>query len=245
MLIGALVARSFNVAVPLVVASTYCFFIGLEGLKRARLRAHADGGSLWQVFPVTSKLFLLTAAFCGAAAVWIGDRWVLVFWALLSLLCVTAYTALLVERRERSTVAEWIGILGITLSAGVAWSAGTGRFEVEAFYLWGICFLYFAGSVPYVRLRVKQMKEGTAPLRTRVHRARDALLYGVVALGLVVLGAWADSYAWVMLLPFTLTLGKLAWVVVRDRPPRSLAAVGYGEIFYASVFTLVAIVAFW
>jgi hypothetical protein len=245
LLIGAWVARSFNMAVPLVVVSTYFFFIGLEGLKRARLRMNASETPLWKVFPRSSKLFLLASAALGATAVLGWDRWVLVFWGLLSLACVGAYAMLFLRRQERSAGAEWLGILGIALSAGVAWSAGTGRVEPEAFYVWGICFLYFAASVPYVRLRVKQMKHRTASLSSRVGWAKDALLYGVASLGLIAAGAGAKIFAWVMVIPFFLTLAKLIWVVARDRPPRSLAQVGYAEVFYSSVFTLLAVVAFW
>ena len=183
LLIGAMIAGSVGIPVLLVALSSYLFFIGLEGLKRVRLRQQADETSFSQAFPRPSKFFLLASASLGAVAVLAWSLWVLLFWGLLSLLFVGLYATLLFRRRERSTAAEWLGILGITLSAGVAWSAGTGRLEPEAFYVWGLCFLYFAGSVPYVRLRVKQMKSGTAPLLSRVTWARDALLYGVAALG--------------------------------------------------------------
>ena len=107
--------------------------------------------SFSQAFPRPSKFFLLASASLGAVAVLAWSLWVLLFWGLLSLLFVGFYATLLFRRRERSTAAEWLGILGITLSAGVAWSAGTGRLEPEAFF--------------------------------RVTWARDALLYGVAALG--------------------------------------------------------------
>jgi hypothetical protein len=245
LLIGAWVAGSFSIAVPLVALSAYLSFIGLEGLKRARLRMRTGDTSWWKAFPGSSKLVLLASAVLAATAVLGWDRWVLVFWALPSLLCLGAYAMLLLDRKERSTAAEWLGILGITLSAGVAWSASRGVLEPEAFYVWGICFLYFAGSVPYVRLRVKQMKHHTAPFSSRVTWARDALLYGIAALGVVAVGAGADLYQWVMVVPFLLVLLKLLWVVARDKPPRSLARVGYAEVFYSFLFTLVSVVAFW
>ena len=245
LLIGAWVAGSFNMAVPLVALAAYLFFIGLEGLKRARLRKNANETSMWNAFPGSSKLILLASAALGAAVVLGWERWVLVFWGLLSFLCVGAYAMLLLYRKERSTGAEWLGILGITLSAGMAWSASKGRLEPQAFYVWGICFLYFAGSVPYVRLRVKQMKHRTAPLSSRVTWARDALLYGVGALGVVVVGAGADIYGWVMVVPFLLVVAKLLWVVARDKPPRSLTRVGYAEVFYSLLFTCISVAAFW
>jgi hypothetical protein len=245
LLIGALVAGSFNMAVPLVVVSGYLFFIGLEGLKRARLRKSSNETSLWKAFPASSKLMLLASAALGVMAVLGWDRWVLVFWGLLSLPLVGAYAMLLFYRKERGNAAKSLGILGITLSAGVAWSASTGTLEAPAFYVWGICFLYFAGSVPYVRLRVKQMKQHAAPLSSRVMWARDALLYGVAALGVVAVGAGANIYGWVMVVPFVLVLAKLLWVVAGDRPPRSLARVGYAEVFYSLLFTFISVAAFW
>ena len=245
LLIGAAIAGSVRVPVLLVALSSYLFFIGLEGLKRARLRRQAGETSFSRAFPRPSKFFLLASASLGAVAVLGWSLWVLLFWGLLSLAFVGLYAMLLFRREERSAGAEWLGILGITLSAGVAWSAGTGRLEPEAFYVWGLCFLYFAGSVPYVRLRVKQMKSGTAPLLSQLTWSRDALLYAVAALAVVAVGATAGVYSWLMVVPFVLVLGKLLWVIVRGKAPRSLAQVGYGEVFYSTVFTVIAIVAFW
>ena len=245
LLIGAVVAGSFRVAVALVALSSYLFFIGLEGLKRARLRRQAGEMSFAQAFPRPSKLLLLASAGVGAAAVLGWGLWVLLFWGALSLAFVSVYAVLLLRRRERSVGAEWLGILGITLTAGVAWSAGTGRLGAEAFYVWAVCFLYFGASVPYVKLRVRQMKSGPAPLSSRIGWARNALLYGVVAVAIVAAGVRLGAYSWLMCIPFLLVLVKLVWVTVRGHAPLSLAQVGYTEVFYSTVFTVIAVAAFW
>jgi len=245
LLVGGVAAGGSLVAVLFVAVSSYLFFIGLEGLKRARLRQRANDVPFYLAFPRASSWFLLASAGLGLVVVVGWGRWVLFFWAALSLVCVGAYAALLFRRQERSAGAEWLGILGITLSAGVAWSAGTGRLDPVAFYVWALCFLYFAGSVPYVRLRVKQMKSGRGTFTARLSWARNALAYGTAALGLAAIGAWVGTYPWLMVVPFVLMLGKLLWVVLGGEVPRSLTRVGFAEVFYSTVFTVIAVVAFW
>ena len=88
------------------------------------------------------------------------------------------------------------------------------------------------------------MKSGMAPLLHRMTWARNALLYGVAALAVVTVGATTSVYSWLMLVPFVFGLGTLHWVIARGKAPRSLAQVGYAEVFYSTVFTVVAIVAF-
>jgi hypothetical protein len=179
----------------------------------------------------------LAAAGFGLLAVFGFRLHVLLFWGLLSLLLVALHTVLLFRRQERSVSAEWLGILGITLAAGVTWTAGTGRIGREAFVVWGVCFLYFAGSVPYVKLRVQQMRKTSVS-------ARSALLYSIVALALVAVGAYVGAYRWLMAIPFALLLAKIVWVTVRGKAPRTLAQVGYAEVVYSTVFMVLAVVAF-
>jgi len=237
LVIGAAASGSFRLPVLLVFLAAYSAFIGLEGFKRLRRRFQTgEATSLWDL-PHASRWFLLGAAVGGLLAVFGFRLHVLLFWGLLSLLLVALHTVMLFRRQERSVSAEWLGILGITLAAGVAWSAGTGRMGREAFVLWGICFLYFAGSVPYVKLRVQQMRKTSVS-------AWSALLYAIVALALVAAGVYVGAYRWLMAIPFALLLAKIVWVTARGKAPRTLARVGYAEVAYSTLFMVIAIVAF-
>jgi hypothetical protein len=244
LVIGAATSRSFVVPVLLVILSSYSLFVGLEGLKQLRRRLQAgEARSLWDL-PRSSKIFIVASGSLGLAAVFGWGLRVLLFWGLLSLLLVSLYTVLLFRRKERSISAEGLGILGITLSAAAAWSAGTGRLGQEAFLLWGVCFVYFAGSVPYVKLRVKQMKSGPASLSSRLALARNAWIYSLLALAVVSVGVVAGEYSWLMTVPFLLLVAKIVWVTGRGKAPPSLAHVGYAEVFYSTAFTVFAILAF-
>ncbi len=235
LVVGAAASGTFRLPVVLVILSAYSAFIGLEGFKRLRRRLQTgEAASLWDL-PRASRWFLVGAAGAGLLAVFGFRLHVLLFWGLLSLLLVALHTVLLFRRQERSVSAEWLGILGITLSAGVAWSAGSGRMGREAFLLWGVCFLYFAGSVPYIKLRVRQMRKTSVS-------AGSALLYSIVALACVAAGAYVGAYRWLMTIPFALLLAKILWVTARGKAPRTLAQVGYAEVFYSTVFTVMAII---
>ena len=138
-----------------------------------------------------------------------------------------------------------MGILGLTLSTGAVWTAGTGRWGVEAVALWALAFLYFGGTVPYVKFRVKQMKTGTARLEERMGQARNAIAYSFIVLVLVAFLATVAFIPFLALVPFVLTLGKILWTILSGKAPRKIAHVGYIEAVFSTIFAVLTIAAFW
>lgn len=140
---------------------------------------------------------------------------------------------------------EWLGIMGLTLSAGVVWTAGNGGWGTEALVLWGLTFLYFGGSVPYVRLRVKQMKAKGHTLWESLRQAKAALLYSSIVLATVVIAEAAGQLPALAIIPFALTMVKVTWFAVSGQGPKRIAHVGYSEIVFSTVFAVATVAAFW
>ncbi|MFQ5790083.1 MAG: YwiC-like family protein [Acidobacteriota bacterium] len=245
LVLGALVSGHLRMPVLLVSAASLLWFMATRGLKQLARRLRSGESLRGFRLPRPAAGFLLGSAMVGGGAVIGWGLEVLLFWAALGAGLTIVYGWVLLRRRERSLTGEWVGVVGLTLSTGPVWSAGTGRLGEEAFLLWGLAVLYFGGSVPYVRLRVRQMKSPGASFRHRLRVGRGALLYSSAALAAVVGGARGDIIPGLAVLPFVLLLAKVVWSVSRGRGPAGLVHVGYGEVVYSTVFTAITIMAFW
>jgi hypothetical protein len=73
-----------------------------------------------------------------------------------------AFTWFLKKNRVRTVAGELAGICGLTLSGPLAHYAGVGQVQPVAFWLWGLCILYFASSVFYVKA-VSKLSKSTLP----------------------------------------------------------------------------------
>ena len=164
--------------------------------------------------------------------------------ALIGIPIAVAFTFFLKKNRMRSAAGELIGICGLTFSAPVAHYAATGKVQPLAFWLWGLCILYFASSVFYVKTIVAGFlsSRSKATNRSWIYR-RVCGWYHVVLLillsGLVALGEIR-----------VLTLVAFLPVIVRGllgiRTPENklnLVRIGWTEVAYSIVFASASIFA--
>jgi hypothetical protein len=245
LLIGSTVSGSFGAPVLLVIAASVLVFVAMQGLKQLTRAFRRREHQIPMRVPWASVGFLLAAGVAGLAAVVGWDLKVLLVWGVASLVLTAVYAWVLFQRRERSLLGEWLGIFGLTMSAGTVWTAGNGGWGREALWLWALAFLYFGGSVPYVKLRVKQMKTESHLLRAHFRLAGTALLYTFVTLALIVFAGFNGMVPALAVVPFVLSLAKVVWVTLRRQGPMRVAHVGYSEVVFSTVFAVVTIVAFW
>jgi 4-hydroxybenzoate polyprenyltransferase len=216
----------------------------MQGLKQlARGYRNRDHGIAMRV-PWPSVAFLAGAALLGGVALIGWDLDVLLLWGAISLVLTLIYTWVLFKRKERTVLGEWVGIAGLTVSTAVVWSAGTGTIEKEALLLWIVAFLYFGGTVPYVKLRVRQMKSKGLSLPARLEIAQPALVYTAISLVAVALAGYQKLLPWLVVVPFALSLSKVIWAVFEDRGPKKIAHIGYSEAVLSTVFAILTIAAF-
>ncbi len=245
LLIGALVSGSFGIPVLLVITASVLVFVAMQGLKQLTRAFRQREHQIPMRVPWVSMGFLLAAGVTGLAAVVGWDLKVLLVWGAASLVLTAAYAWVLFQRRERSLSGEWLGIFGLTMSAGTVWTAGNGGWGREALWLWALAFFYFGGSVPYVKLRVKQMKTDSHSFQSHLRIARTALLYSFVTLAIVVFAEFKGLVPLLAVVPFVLSLAKVVWVTLRRQGPKRVAHVGYSEVVFSTLFAVLTITAFW
>jgi len=139
--------------------------------------------------------FLVPAALGTGVFVWlmIAEGLTQLLWAGacgLSLFMVHGY--LVLKRRERSQMAELVGVAMLTLTAPLAVCLGTGEFIARLpLALWFLCALYFGGSVFYVKLRLRSTGRAGRQLSRseKLHRARGLIAYLLVtSVSLIAIG---------------------------------------------------------
>src|SRR5262249_43133698 len=145
-------AGSFSLRLLMLGLSTTSLFISRESLLlwwRARSRGQKQDAARR-----SALVYLGLAALFGAPLVLVYHLYLLIVVgvATVALLLVNARQA--VRREDRTTGGEILAILGLTLTAPAAYYVSRGAWESKALLLWGLCALYFASSVFYIKLRV-------------------------------------------------------------------------------------------
>ncbi|HEU4356070.1 MAG TPA: YwiC-like family protein [Actinomycetota bacterium] len=149
------------------------------------------------------------------------------------------YAASRARTGGRSVPSQVSAIASITLLAPLAWllvAGGTDRWPLAA----PTAFLGFAGSVPYVRERVRRRRLPTMTPAERIRGGWVALMWQVVALA----GAVALSVAGVVhpLVPLAFVPGaiKVAVAIVRPETRPPIKRIGYLETAISTAFAVLA-----
>jgi len=145
-------------------------------------------------------------------------------------------------RQVRTVWGELAGIIGLTMTGPMAHYAATGKIRAVGFALWGLCILYFAGSIFYVKAVVQNHLRGRSKLPTGSSGMEKACrLYhvGVIAvlLSLVIL----EQLPAIIFLGFIPVIIRGLWVSSRSRPRLNFAIIGWTEVGYSIFFALVLI----
>jgi hypothetical protein len=123
------------------------------------------------------------------------------------------------------------------LLAPAAYYVGTGRLDRMALLLWILCFLYFASSVFYVKMRVAAARPRTpeAPARTR----RQCLLYHLGVAVFLAISA-VPGLPLLTVVAFAPILARALYYIVRPTKELSLKQVGWTEVVYSLWFVVCA-----
>jgi len=149
---------------------------------------------------------------------------------------------LVTRRQEMSLMAELSGIFGLAMGAPMSYYVASGLLDRLAMMLWLLNFLYFGGTVFYVKLKVRIQPRLPAPtnLTDYLHPAAAALAYQtitfIIIIGLTVIGL-LPMWAWLIFLPATL---KLLWGIThwQDKKALNLPRLGAIEVIHTVIFAL-------
>lgn len=212
---------------------------------RGRAARHAEAFTMLR----WSLIFASVGLLAGIAVLLLWKRWLLVLLAVPSLLCMGVWLMLALRRQQMSEVAELAGIAGLSVGApAMAYVVG-GVWQTWLFFaLWLLSFLYFGGTVFYIKLKARQQPGGPPPpsLAARLRVGRPAWLWQGSALLIAALAVTFDllpPLAPISLLPGALkTLyGALTW---QSRTTLRMVRLGIIEIVHALLYGLLMVVAF-
>ncbi len=148
------------------------------------------------------------------------------------------------RRQEMSVVGQWTAIAGATLAAPGAYLLYARQFDVTAAMLYVLGFLFFGGTVYYIKFKVREqlrVTTDTSNVWTRLWTARAPILYSLVALLIVALFAMIGWVSPSALLAICVPVPKV-FIGALERPRRvSLPRLGVIEIVHSITFALLMI----
>lgn len=238
--LGTAVAGKINLPVLLLLVSVSAFFISRESLLiwwRARTRGReADrAAKLLAIYLGISALF-------GAPLVFYFGLILFIPMAAAGVLLLALNGRQATQFEDRILTNELLVIAGLTLTAPAAWYAATGRFDITAFWLWGLSALYFASSVFYVRMRVVSINPRKQDQKPRIQLG-CALYHSFLLLGLIGLLLTRHLPVFV-LLAFLPVLARTFLALIRPVTSVNLTRAGVLEIIYSLIFLVFISISF-
>jgi hypothetical protein len=238
--LGVLVAWSGAGRLVFLGIAITLLFIGRESVLawwRARSRGN-DPASATRLMVI----YLGLAAVAGSPLVFYDRLYGMIPLGLITTVLLVWNAQQAVKREERTVFTEIFGIIGLTLTAPAAYCAGLGRWNSTALWLWGLCALYFASSVFYVKLRVltAHSKNMVVVSRIKIQCAAYHVVLGIL-LATAVSAGDLHPYLLVAYAPIVI---RALWHVLRPTKQLVLKRIGWTEVLYSLVFLLFAVAGF-
>jgi len=136
--------------------------------------------------------------------------------------------------RERTVGGQLVAIAAITMAAPAAHYATLGRWDFQALAIWGLCAIYFASAVFYLKVRVGSVSSKRQADLPRV-RIQCAAYHAVLAVAVVTL-AVGTPLGPTLVFAYLAVLLRAAWYLVRPSRVLPLKRIGYLEVAYSAIF---------
>jgi hypothetical protein len=215
------VSRVFNLQTALLIASVLCFFIA----RTSYLRAVAlSEGPLYRRAIAWAWVLMGASVLAAAPLLLWGDRWWLLAFGAVAM-------PIAFRKPSRSFPAQLLAMMGLTLTAPVAWYVATGKLDDWAWMLWGLNALYFASGFFYVKMHFAAVRQ-----RSSVGVARGVILYHLLLMALLAGLVAGDILTGWMALAFAPALGRAAVGIVRLRPVVQIKRLAWLEVGYSLLF---------
>ncbi|HDY75535.1 MAG TPA: hypothetical protein ENH49_03330 [Candidatus Marinimicrobia bacterium] len=152
-----------------------------------------------------------------------------------------------VQKQNMSIPGELIGVFGLTASAPVIYLFLHESLDARGWILWLINFLYFAGSIFYIKLKLRIQPQIPEPnLMYKIKIAFPLITYNLILFIFLWFTIWLRDYTWLFLLayvPFIIKsiIGIFTWQTKLNLQPKKT---GFIELFHAIIFLIINILAF-
>lgn len=155
------------------------------------------------------------------------------------------HTFLALNRKERTSQAEILGVSLLTLSAPAGFIISRGGIAKEAFVLWILHALYFSGSVFYVKMRKKAVllrREMRFP--KNINLAKECLAYVLMLILILSILFFAGYVPVMILLAFVPMVAHTLWGIFVLRPKFEIMKQGI-ILTALSILNAIFMVTFW
>ena len=244
---GAVVGYVFGphaAAVPvfwfsLAAASAFLSYQPLEillglSLVKARSQRQQRSALLWIIA-------LTVAAVCSVLELLHLQRFLVLLIGVAASACFGVRWLLGRSRRVR-VLKQLIGALGLTSTAAGAYYAVTGRMDRTALLLWLASWLFAAGQIEYVQLRLR-----SAQTRSSRQKARSSLpvsIFHVFVMSIAIIAGLANLAPLLLGLTFIPAIIRLAVWIVRPWRPLGVHILGISELLQGVLFNALLVAAF-
>jgi len=245
LLIGIGVAEKPSAAALLFALVAFCFFLLryplMLAIKSRAPQARADA-LRW------SAIYGSITIIGGTILLIVTQLWLLIALGALGLASLCIYLWLASRREEMTTMGEWIGIVGLALSAPGAYLVATHSLNVTALELYVLNLLYFGGTVFYIKFKVREQPRAVPPTASwlvRLWAGRMTMAYHaavIIAVGVLAIEGWLPA---IILIAFALPFCKVINGVL-TRPIRlNIPRLGMVELVFTVAFALVVVIAYY
>ncbi|MAG21625.1 MAG: YwiC-like family protein [Candidatus Marinimicrobia bacterium] len=175
------------------------------------------------------------------------QQWNTLFFGFAVAVSFLLHLRLTLDREHMSATGEIIGVLGLTASAPVMYLFLNGALDAKGWVLWMISFLYFAGSIFYVKLKVRTQPSFPEPdLGGKLRAGMPVVLYGALVLIYLYIITVIRGYSWFFFWAYVPFLVKGSVGVFRWQSKETLKVnrLGLLELAHSILFAVLSLVGF-
>jgi len=152
-----------------------------------------------------------------------------------------------VNKEAMSIPGELIGVLGLTAGAPFIYIYNHGFLDARGIVLWMLNFLYFSGSIFYIKLKLRiQPSHGEPGFFGKIKAADTLLLYSVLLILYLFITIKIRGYSWLFLLAFLPFFAKTVYGIINWNAKGKLKprTAGLLELTYSLLFLILTLLAF-
>ena len=211
-------------------------------LRRFRYQRKIEKQSLFWVILLGGSGFVIA----GVLFIWFR-QWIAMMFGGIVGVAFLIHLWLTMNKEHMSIPGEIVGVFGLTASAPTLYLFLHGSLDARGWVLWMINFLYFTGSIFYVKLKLRVQPRLPEPgLKGKIKVGTPVISYSFLVLIYVLIVTLIRGYSWFFFLAYVpffikVIVGTIQW---QDRKSLKINRFGFTELIHAIVFFIFSLAGF-